>query len=100
MDDVFKTYDTDSNGALSNDELTAFMKDNAPPPPQMQNASSAYGANQEDDQTSTLLDLLKDISKLVGSSSDGNGSFISTYLSKLMESIQSGAGSSVLNVTA
>lgn len=103
VDDVFSTYDTDGDGSLSTEELKSFMKDNAPSPPppgQMQQAASAYGTDQSSDQMSTLLDLLKNISDLVGSSANGNGSSISTYLSKLMENISNGADSSVLNVTA
>jgi Ca2+-binding EF-hand superfamily protein len=59
VDDVFSTYDANGDGTLTTDEMKAFMKDNAPPPPQMQNAMSAYGTYNSIDQISQLIDLLK-----------------------------------------
>ncbi|MGB5159297.1 MAG: EF-hand domain-containing protein [Desulfobacterales bacterium] len=100
VDDVFSTYDADSDGTLSSDELKTFMKDNPPPPPpQMQKAMSAYGTDQSSDPMSTLLDLLTNLSASNGSASSGDTGSLSTYLSKLIENLSSGASSSLIDVT-
>lgn len=102
VDDVFSVYDADGDGSLSSDELKSFMKDNAPPPPihQMQNARSAYGADQEADQTSALLELLKNLSANQGTESVSTTDSFSAYISKLIESLTSGGSSSLVNATA
>jgi Ca2+-binding EF-hand superfamily protein len=101
VDDVYSKYDKDGNGSLSKDELKAFMKDNAPPPPdQMQNARSAYGTNSGTDQVSAFLESLQSQLADSGSSSTNDSGSLSDYLSKLLESIKSGTSSSVLSVTA
>lgn len=100
-EDVFSTYDTNNDGTLSSEEMKAFMKDNAPPPPgQMQNAVSAYGTDQSSDPISTLMDLLKNLSATDGSSASGNTNSISTYITKLIESLKNGGSSSLVNAIA
>ncbi len=101
VDNVFSTYDTNNDGTLSSEEMKAFMKDNAPPPPgQMQNAVSAYGTDQSSDPISTLMDLLKNLSATDGSSASGNTNSISTYITKLIESLKNGGSSSLVNAIA
>ncbi|MBU1053532.1 MAG: hypothetical protein KKC46_06850 [Proteobacteria bacterium] len=101
VDDVFSTYDVDSDGTLSSDELGTFMKDNPPPPPpaQMQNAMSAYGSDQSSDQMSILMDFIKNLSTNDGSASASDTGSLSAYLSKLVENVNSGVSSSLLDVT-
>jgi len=40
---VFATYDADNDGALSSDELTTYMEENAPEPPQTGGMMNAQG---------------------------------------------------------
>jgi Ca2+-binding EF-hand superfamily protein len=102
VDDVFTTYDADGDGSLSSDELKAFMKDNAPPPPpfQMQNARSAYGTDQETDQTTILQELLNKLSAGEGTESADITEAFKTFISKLLESLLDEGGSSLVNVIA
>jgi Ca2+-binding EF-hand superfamily protein len=103
-DTVYSTYDTNGDGSLSKDELDSFMKDNAPPPPQMQQAISAYGMNTGTDQTSSLLDLLNRLSSNGSSTSSGttdsSSDYLSTLLSNLSAMLSSGNISSLLSVQA
>ena len=46
VDDVFATYDTDGDGKLSQDELDAYMKANAPPPPPQGGLMGALNAQE------------------------------------------------------
>ena len=102
---VYSTYDKNGDGSLSKEELDSFMNDNAPPPPQMQQAISAYGMNTGTDQTSSLLDLLNSLSSngsstSSGSTTDSSKDFLSTLLSNLSSMLSSGNISSLLSVQA
>lgn len=59
-DEVFSTFDVDNDGSLSKEELNKFMQENAPPPPLMQNAMSAYESSSISEQLSELIKLLKE----------------------------------------
>lgn len=102
VDDVFSTYDTDGDGSLSSEEMKSFMKENAPPPPphQMQNTKTAYGASQESDQTTTLQELLNKISASEGTESTTTTDSFKALISKLIESLLNGGSSSLVNATA
>ncbi len=102
VDDVYSQYDANGDGSLSSDELKAFMKDNAPPPPppQMQNAKSAYGTDQEADQTSTLQELLNKLTASEGTESGTTTDSFKALISKLIESLMNGGSSSLVNAIA
>lgn len=98
-DNIFSAYDANNDGKLSNDEFSKFMKDNAPSPPaQMQNASSAYGANSSD-LLSQLIEMLKKnaTTDSTGSSSEANSK--NDYVSKLLDALKSKSNGNDTNST-
>ncbi|MFT5700817.1 MAG: hypothetical protein ACI8ZB_003702 [Desulforhopalus sp.] len=87
VDDAIASYDTDSDGALSGEELLEMLASNGmsppemegggpppPPPPSSEEAISAYSQNSGDDLLSQLLDSL-------GGSDDSEDSSIFSSLS-------------------
>lgn len=71
VDDALATYDSDSDGALSGEELMEMLGASGvtgpemegegpppPPPPSSEDAMSAYGDNSGDDLLSELMDAL------------------------------------------
>ncbi len=71
VDDALATYDSDSDGGLSGEELMEMLGSNGfagpemegkgpppPPPPSSEDAMSAYGENSGDDLLSELMDAL------------------------------------------
>ena len=84
VNDVFSSYDTDGNGALGIEEMKSFLEDYKPQNEgdmaqqfKMLQAMSSYGMNMDDDQISSLLDLLSNQSSNEDSASSSESD--STY---------------------
>lgn len=90
VDDVFKTYDANSDGTLSKDELNKFMQENAPAPSsqQTQKAISAYGASDSKDNISTLLDMLQSEADK-NNESGATANDYTDFMNKLVEQLKS-----------
>lgn len=72
VDDALASYDSDSDGGLSGEELMEMLDSNGfsrpemegeaapppPPPPSSEDAMSAYSENSGDDLISSLMDVL------------------------------------------
>ncbi|MCI4625241.1 MAG: EF-hand domain-containing protein [Candidatus Magnetoovum sp. WYHC-5] len=60
VSNAISDYDADGDGGLNEEEMDSFMKDNAPKPPDnnTNKAVFSYGTNMNEEQLSSLLDLL------------------------------------------
>ncbi len=77
-DEAFNTYDTNSDGVLSQDELKGVMDKHRPAPPQTaSNDQTSSTAVSTQDQISVLRDLLNSLSKISNSSNDRSDSLLS-----------------------
>jgi Ca2+-binding EF-hand superfamily protein len=86
-DTAFTTYDTDSDGTLSTEELNSILESNnpgqhaaagqgmaPPPPPPPDEAAAAYSANSGQDTLASLISSLQSLLDKLSSASDGDDS--------------------------
>jgi Ca2+-binding EF-hand superfamily protein len=86
-DDAFSTYDANGDGSLSKDELDAFMKDNAPTPPDGMGGMGQM--NMQPMQQNMLDDLFGKVD------SNGDGSIDTTEFSELASNISGDTGTTI-----
>ena len=102
-----KTFDANNDGLLSQDETKSMMQQVMGPPPDMgsgvsmQQAVQSYQANSGDDQLSSLLKMLEQISGSSSSSSTSSSSASSgdDQFAVLMKMLSQGPGSSASSRT-
>ena len=106
VDDSITTYDSDSDGQLSQDEMDTMMQKTMRSPTStgagMQQIMDAYKTNSGDDEISTLMKMLESLDKSESSSSTSSASNSTSSedtMSILLKALDKMASSSLTSVS-
>ncbi len=104
VDDAIKTYDTNNDGQLNQNEMDTMMKKTMGPPTSngssMQQVMEAYQKNSGDDQMSSLLNMLDQSSSSSATSGTSTSSSSDDTMSILLNMLDQSSSSSATSGTS